>query len=155
MEFSSPQQQSDLQPWWDLQEQAAQAFSQQSLLAAKSETDVLDRLERTLQQVIAEQALADVPLGTFLSGGVDSSLITALLQSGNSRPVRSFTIAFPDEGGGEAGFNEAPYAAVVVAHLGTDHTDIALTAADARALIPHLPQLYSEPFADSSQLRWF
>ena len=69
------------------------------MLAAKSETDVLDRLERTLQQVIAEQALADVPLGTFLSGGVDSLLITALLQSGNSRPVRSFTIAFPDEGG--------------------------------------------------------
>ena len=152
MEFSSPHQQPALRPWWNLQQQASQAFAQQSLGAAPSEADVLDQLEQTLQRVIAEQALADVPLGTFLSGGVDSSLITALLQAGSNKPVRSFTIAFPDEGGGEAGFNEAPYAAAVAAHLGTDHTEVALTAVDARALIQQLPQLYSEPFADSSQL---
>ena len=150
--FSSPHQHPDPQPWWALEQQAAQAFAQQPLGAEPPEAVVLDQLEQTLQRVIAEQALADVPLGTFLSGGVDSSLITALLQSGSSRPVRSFTIAFPDEGGGEAGFNEAPYAAAVAAYLGTEHTEVALTAADARALIPQLPQLYSEPFADSSQL---
>ena len=124
----------------------------QPLGSLPPEAAVLDQLEQTLQRVIAEQALADVPLGTFLSGGVDSSLITALLQAGSSRPVRSFTIAFPDEGSGEVGFNEAPYAAAVAAYLGTEHTEVALTAADARALIPQLPQLYSEPFADSSQL---
>ena len=96
--------------------------------------------------------MADVPLGAFLSGGIDSSLITALLQAQSSRPVRSFTIAFPEAGGGESGFNEAPYAKAVAAHLGTHHTEVALTASDARALIPLLPRLYSEPFADSSQL---
>jgi len=101
---------------------------------------------------VGEQAIADVPLGAFLSGGIDSSLITALLQAHSSRPVRSFTIAFPDAGSGEAGFNEAPYAAAVAAHLGTNHSEVALTAADAQALIPQLPRLYSEPFADSSQL---
>ena len=150
--FGSPHQHSAPRPWWNLHEQASQAFARQPLGATPPEADVLDQLEQTLQQVIAEQALADVPLGTFLSGGVDSSLITALMQAGSSRPVRSFTIAFPDKGCGEAGFNEAPYAAAVAAHLGTHHTEVALTAEDARALIPQLPLLYSEPFADSSQL---
>ena len=136
------------QPWWDLQAQASRCFARQPAVASGSEGPLLDQLESTLQQVVAEQALADVPLGTFLSGGVESSLITALLQASSSRPVRSFTIAFPDE----PGFNEAPYAAAVAAHLGTDHTEVALTASDAQALIPQLPLLYSEPFADSSQL---
>ena len=152
VEFSYPHQQPDPRPWWNIQEQATLAFAQQPLGAVSPESVVLDQLEETLQQVIGEQALADVPLGSFLSGGVDSSLITALLQAGSSRPVRSFTIAFPDEGSGEAGFNEAPYAAAVAAHLGTEHTEVPLTAADARALIPQLPQIYTEPFADSSQL---
>ena len=152
IEFVSSYQAPAPVPWWPLEHQAAQAFAQQPLGGLKSSPFVLDQLEQTLQQVIAEQALADVPIGTFLSGGVDSSLITALLQAGSNKPVRSFTIAFPDEGGGDAGFNEAPYAAAVAAHLGTEHTEVALTAADARALIPQLPQLYSEPFADSSQL---
>ena len=152
LEFGSPHEHSVPRPWWNLQEQAAEAFAKQPLGSLPPAVAVLDQLEQTLQRVIAEQALADVPLGTFLSGGVDSSLITALLQAGSSRPVRSFTIAFPDEGSGEVGFNEAPYAAAVAAYLGTEHTEVALTAADARALIPQLPQLYSEPFADSSQL---
>ena len=150
--FSSPHQQPAPRPWWNLQQEASQAFAQQPLGAVLPEAAILDQLEQTLQRAIADQALADVPLGTFLSGGVDSSLITALLQAGSNKPVRSFTIAFPDEGRGEAGFNEAPYAAAVAAHLGTEHTEVALTAADARALIPQLSQLYSEPFADSSQL---
>ena len=88
-----------------------------------------------------------MPLGSFLSGGIDSSLITALLQTQSSRPVRTFTIGFE-----EAGFNEAPYARAVADHLGTDHNEIILTAADAQALIPQLPNLYAEPFADASQL---
>lgn len=152
LELRSSNQQGVSQPWWSLSLQASQAFAQQSDAANQSEQDLLDQLEATLQEVVAEQALADVPLGAFLSGGIDSSLITALLQAKSNRPVCSFTIAFPDEGGGEAGFNEAPYAAAVATHLGTDHNEVALTAADARDLIPLLPQLYSEPFADSSQL---
>jgi asparagine synthase (glutamine-hydrolysing) len=134
--------------WWDPVVVSAGAAA----AAFSREADGLQALEAALQQAIAEQAIADVPLGAFLSGGIDSSLITALLQRQSSRPVRSFTIAFPDAGGGEAGFNEAPFARAVAAHLGTDHTEVALTAADAQALIPALPRLYSEPFADSSQL---
>lgn len=135
--------------WWDLQAAAAQAAAQRPF---RGEAAALSALETALQQAVAEQAIADVPLGVFLSGGIDSSLLTALLQAQSSRPVRSFTIAFPDGGGGEAGFNEAPHARAVAAHLGSEHTEVALTAADARALIPALPRLYSEPFADSSQL---
>jgi asparagine synthase (glutamine-hydrolysing) len=135
-------------PWWDLQAEASAA----SAARFTTEPEALAALEVALQQAVAEQAIADVPLGAFLSGGVDSSLITALLQAQSSRPVRSFTIAFPDAGAGESGFNEAPFARAVAEHLGTDHTEVALTAADARALIPQLPRLYSEPFADSSQL---
>ena len=135
--------------WWNLQAEAAGAAAKGPFA---SETDALDALDAALQEAVAEQAIADVPLGSFLSGGIDSSLITALLQAGSGRPVRSFTIAFPDAGGGEAGFDEAPHARAVAAHLGTDHTEVALTAADARALIPALPRIYSEPFADSSQL---
>jgi asparagine synthase (glutamine-hydrolysing) len=139
----APQRLPEPRRWWQAQAAAA---------SAESEPELLHDLEAVLQQVVAEQAIADVPLGAFLSGGIDSTLITALLQAASSRPVRSFTIAFPDAGGGEAGFNEAPFAAAVASHLGTDHTEIALSAADARALIPALPRLYSEPFADSSQL---
>ncbi len=150
--FSSLHQRAESQSWWSIPQQASQAFAEQSVAANQSEHELLDQLAATLHEVIAEQALADVPLGAFLSGGIDSSLITALLQASSNRPVRSFTISFPDEGSGEAGFNEAPYAAAVAAHLGTDHTEVALTAADARALVPQLPLLFSEPFADSSQL---
>ena len=99
--------------------------------------------------MIAEQALADVPPAPSPEGLIP--LIT-LAAGREQQAVRSFTIAFPDEGRGEAAFNEAPFAAAVAAHLGTEHTEVALTSADARALIPQLPQLYSEPFADSSQL---
>lgn len=150
--FSNHHHAAESQPWWDLQHEASQAFAKQPTAALQSERALLDQLDATLQQVIAEQAMADVPLGSFLSGGIDSTLITALLQASSKQPVRSFTIAFPDEGGGEVGFNEAPYAAAVAAHLGTEHTEVALTSADARELIPQLPRLYSEPFADSSQL---
>ena len=138
--------------WWDLEAEAARAAALSTAAFYPSEHAALDALEDALRQAVAAQAIADVPLGAFLSGGIDSSLITALLQAQTSRPVRSFTIAFPDAGGGESGFNEAPHAQAVAAQLGTDHTEVALTAADARALIPALPRIYSEPFADSSQL---
>ena len=100
-----------------------------------------------LNTAVRQQSMADVTLGTFLSGGIDSTLITALLQQQFSRPIRTFTIDFE-----QSGFNEAPYARAVATHLGTDHTVTILTSADAQTLIPLLHQLYSEPFADASQL---
>jgi len=131
------------QPWWQL----SSVIEAGSTAAFQSDAEALDALEQSLSLAVAEQSIADVPLGAFLSGGIDSSLIAALLQRQSSQPLRTFTIGFE-----EAGFNEAPHARAVAEHLGTSHSEILLTSADARALIPQLPQLYCEPFADSSQL---
>jgi asparagine synthase (glutamine-hydrolysing) len=107
----------------------------------------LSALESQLIQVIDEQMLSDVPLGCFLSGGVDSSLIASLMQLLHDRPIRTFSIGFE-----AARFNEAPYAAAVAGHLGTDHTEFILSEQDALNVIPDLPEIYDEPFADSSQI---
>ena len=129
------------QPWWCFRSLVAKSVADPFVDPSAG----LDALESALCLSVHQQSLADVPLGSFLSGGVDSSLITALLQSQSNSPVSTFTIGFE-----ENGFNEAPYASAVASHLGTDHTEIILTAADAQSLIPQLPLLYSEPFADSS-----
>jgi len=113
----------------------------------QSEAEALSTLESTLREAVAIQAVADVPLGAFLSGGVDSSTIVALMQAQSSRPVQTFTVGFD-----EAGFDESPHALGVAKHLGTEHHALRVTAADARAVIPLLPAMYDEPFADSSQI---
>ena len=113
----------------------------------ESETEALAALDTALRDAIALQAVADVPLGAFLSGGVDSSTIAALMQSQSNRKVQTFTVGFD-----EAGFDESPYASAVARHLGTDHHEVRVSPADALAVIPHLPTLYDEPFGDSSEI---
>ena len=106
-----------------------------------------DAIDAALRVSVRDQMLADVPLGAFLSGGIDSSLIVALMQAESSLPVKTFTIGFDDEN-----YNEAVFARDVARHLGTQHTEFFVTGAEAREVIPRLPQLYDEPFADSSQI---
>jgi asparagine synthase (glutamine-hydrolysing) len=109
--------------------------------------EAVSALEQTLSRAIKRQSLSDVPLGAFLSGGVDSSTIVALMQAHSTRRVKTFTVGFED-----AAFDESSFAETVARHLGTDHHALRVTDSDALAVIPELPHMYDEPFADSSQI---
>jgi len=104
-------------------------------------------VEKSLKEAIKIQSISDVPLGTFLSGGIDSSLITALLQNQSKNKIKTFTIGFEEED-----YNEANFSKEVAKYIGTDHNEKILTAKDAQNVIPYLSSIYSEPFADSSQI---
>lgn len=133
--------------YWSAQEASQAALADQF---QGSDQDALNELEHLLRGIVRDEMMADVPLGAFLSGGIDSSTIVALMQSMSSRPVQTFTIGFD-----EAQYNEATHAKRVAKHIGTDHTELYVTPTTAMDVIPKLPTLYDEPFADSSQIPTF
>jgi asparagine synthase (glutamine-hydrolysing) len=130
--------------YWSAHEAAARGVANRFI---GSEQDAVDELDSLLRDAVSLRMMADVPLGVFLSGGIDSTLVTALMQAQASAPVKTFTIGFS-----EGEYNEAHHAATIARHLGTAHTELYVTPKDAMAVIPKLPQMYDEPFADSSQI---
>ena len=134
-------------PYWSLGKVAKKGQSQ---LFSGSDDQALSLLENCLGDAVEGQQLADVPLGAFLSGGIDSSLVVSMMQTRSTQKVKTFTIGFD-----ESQYNEAKYAKAVATHLGTEHSELYISPNDALGVIPKLPWLYDEPFADSSQIATF
>ena len=133
--------------YWSLQDVVSQGIAAPF---AGSDAEAVVALDAQLRQSIGLQMMADVPLGAFLSGGIDSSAVVALMQEQSARPVKTFTIGFDEQG-----FDEAVYAKAVAKHLGTEHTELYVPSSEAMKVIPGLGLMYDEPFADSSQIPTF
>jgi asparagine synthase (glutamine-hydrolysing) len=134
-------------PYWSINETIEAGIANPF---SGDEHEAVISLDGLLRDAVKQQMVADVPLGAFLSGGVDSSAIVALMQAQTSRPVKTFTVGFK-----EAGYNEAEFAKAVARYLGTEHTELYVTPEQAMAVIPRLPKLYDEPFSDASQIPTF
>ena len=141
-----PKKKLSYEVYWHVKESIERG--RKNLISERAEA--LDLTERALKQAVKLQMLADVPVGAFLSGGVDSTLIVSLMQQESLHPVQTFTVGFE-----EAGFDEAPYAKAIANFLGTNHTEIYVTNNEAQAVISDLPATFDEPFADSSQIPTF
>lgn len=144
LEIKSPFNKYTIKTYWSMQETAV--YGQDHLFTG-SEAEAAEELERLLKEAIRDQMMADVPVGAFLSAGIDSSTVVALMQSLSRHKVRSFTIGMWDPE-----FNEAEIAAQTAKILGTEHTELYITEQDAKDVIPKLPGMFGEPFADSSQI---
>jgi asparagine synthase (glutamine-hydrolysing) len=144
MTFRAPTDRWDPQPFWSLE---AVARRQASARFTGTIVEAEEALDALLRDAVALRMIADVPLGAFLSGGIDSSLVVALMQAQASRPVKTFTIGFA-----EARYDESRYARAIADHLGTEHTEHTVTPAESLAVIPRLPHMYDEPMADVSQI---
>ena len=144
LKIKSPFDKLKIETYWSMLETAV--FGQKNLFRG-SEAEAAQELERLLRESIAGQMVADVPVGAFLSAGIDSSTVVSLMQALSGQKVRTFTVGMWEEQ-----FNEAPIAKEIAACLGTDHTEVYITEEDARNVIPSLAGMFGEPFADSSQI---
>lgn len=141
---SLPHLRRQVRRWWQLAATAEEG--QQSLLTANP-ADLETELDQLLRDAVQQRMKADVPFGVFLSGGIDSSMIAALMQAQSQQPIRSFTIGFA-----ESSYDEAHHAAMVARHFGMEHTEFRVTPDEALAVIPDIPQVWDEPFGDESQI---
>ncbi len=142
--FDPETRQTQTTAYWSAREAALLGSAQRF---RGSEEEAANELETLLRDAVRIRMVADVPLGVFLSGGIDSSIVAAMMQAQSPVPVRTFTVGFA-----ETSYDEAPFGAAVARHLGTDHTELYMTTDDVVNVIPKLPSIYDEPFADSSQI---
>lgn len=144
LKVKAPFDKPEVESYWSMAETAV--LGQKNLFRG-SEEEAAGELERLLREAIAGQMVADVPVGAFLSAGIDSSTVVSLMQAQSAHKVRTFTVGMWEEQ-----YNEAPVAKEIAAHLGTQHTEVYITEEDAKAVIPMLAGMFGEPFADSSQI---